>query len=95
MAPFINLGTPKSKDNHMHRYLYDDAYADSWTRLHFTWRDAVKEGEAYSPAAAIIGFDESAMIRKKTNIPENIQREWDAEVYVKNKRKPASEDAWK
>jgi phage terminase large subunit-like protein len=32
MAPFINLGTPKSKDNHMHRYLYDDAYADSWTR---------------------------------------------------------------
>jgi hypothetical protein len=50
MAPFINLGTPKSKDNHMHRYLYDDAYADSWTRLHFTWRDAVKQGSAYSPA---------------------------------------------
>jgi hypothetical protein len=49
-APFINLGTPKSKDNHMHRYLYDDAYADTWTRLHFTWRDAVKQGEAYSPA---------------------------------------------
>ena len=50
MAPFINLGTPKSKDNHMYRYLYDDAYADTWTRLHFTWRDAVKEGDAYSPA---------------------------------------------
>ena len=50
MAPFINLGTPKSKDNHMHRYLYDDAYADTWTRLHFTWRDAVKQGNAYSPA---------------------------------------------
>ena len=50
MAPFINLGTPKSKDNHMHRYLYDDAYADSWTRLHFTWRDAVEQGGAYSPA---------------------------------------------
>ena len=50
MAPFINLGTPKSKDNHMHRYLYDDAYADTWTRLHFTWRDAVVTGEAYSPA---------------------------------------------
>ena len=50
MAPFINLGTPKSKDNHMHRYLYDDAYADTWTRLHFTWRDAVKQGDAYSPA---------------------------------------------
>ena len=53
------------------------------------------KGEAYSPAVAIIGFDENTMIRKKTNIPENIQREWDAEVYVKNKRKPASEDAWK
>jgi len=50
MAPFINLGTPKSKDNHMYRYLYDDAYADTWTRLHFTWKDAVKEGRAYSPA---------------------------------------------
>jgi len=50
MAPFINLGTPKSKDNHMHRYLYDDAYAETWTRLHFTWRDAVKAGNAYSPA---------------------------------------------
>ena len=50
MAPFINLGTPKSKDNHMHRYLYDDAYESTWTRLVYTWRDAVKIGEAYSPA---------------------------------------------
>ena len=48
-APFINLGTPKSKDNHMWRYLYDDNYADTFTRLHYTWRDAVKKGEAYSP----------------------------------------------
>ena len=47
-APFINLGTPKSKDNHMWRYLYDDGYADTFTRLHYTWRDAVKKGEAYS-----------------------------------------------
>ena len=47
-APFINLGTPKSKDNHMWRYLYDDNYADAFTRLHFTWRDAVKPGLAYS-----------------------------------------------
>ena len=47
-APFINLGTPKSKDNHMWRYLYDDNYADTFTRLHYTWRDAVKKGEAYS-----------------------------------------------
>ncbi len=47
-APFINLGTPKSKENHMYRYLYDDGYAQTFKRLHFTWRDAVKPGEAYS-----------------------------------------------
>ena len=47
-APFINLGTPKSKENHMYRYLYDDGYAETFKRLHFTWRDAVKPGEAYS-----------------------------------------------
>ena len=48
-APFINLGTPKSKENHMWRYLYDDAYSEKWTRLHYTWRDAIDKGEAYSP----------------------------------------------
>ena len=48
-APFINLGTPKSKENHMWRYLYDDAYADTFERLVFTWRDAVKAGRAYMP----------------------------------------------
>ncbi len=48
-APFINLGTPKSKENHMFRYLYDESYADSFTRLHYTWRDAVKRGRAYDP----------------------------------------------
>jgi len=47
-APFINLGTPKSKDNHMWRYLYDDSYGASFTRLVYTWRDAVKKGDAYS-----------------------------------------------
>ena len=47
-APFINLGTPKSKENHMYRYLYDDAYSDNWTRLVFTWRDAIKAGDAYT-----------------------------------------------
>ena len=31
-APFINLGTPKNKDNHMYRYLYDEAYAESFSR---------------------------------------------------------------
>jgi hypothetical protein len=47
-APFINLGTPKSKENHMWRYLYDDAYNNSFERMVFTWRDAVKPGRAYS-----------------------------------------------
>jgi hypothetical protein len=32
----------------MWRYLYDDAYAESFTRMVFTWRDAVKKGDAYS-----------------------------------------------
>ena len=58
-APFINLGTPKSKDNHMYRYLYDDSYADSWTRLTYTWRDAVKQGDAYSPP-----YTEEEMLEK-------------------------------
>ena len=58
-APFINLGTPKSKDNHMYRYLYDDAYADTWTRLTYTWRDAVKQGDAYSPP-----YSEEEMLEK-------------------------------
>ena len=49
-APFINLGTPKSKDNHMYRYLYDDAYEPTWTRLVYTWRDAIDIGSAYEPA---------------------------------------------
>ena len=48
-APFINLGTPKSKENHMWRYLYDDAYADTFERLVFSWRDAIKGGRAYTP----------------------------------------------
>ena len=47
-APFINLGTPKSKENHMWRYLYDDAYAEAYERLVFTWRDAIEQGDAYS-----------------------------------------------
>ena len=47
-APFINLGTPKSKENHMYRYLYADEYADSFDTLVFTWRDAVQAGRAYS-----------------------------------------------
>jgi len=49
-APFINLGTPKSKDNHMWRYLYDDAYEPTWTRMVFTWRDAVVVGDSYEAA---------------------------------------------
>ena len=49
-APFINLGTPKSKDNHMWRYLYDDAYAGSFERLHYNWKDAIVQGRAYEAA---------------------------------------------
>jgi len=58
-APFINLGTPKSKDNHMWRYLYDDAYAESYTRLHYTWRDAIKPGDAYTAP-----YNEEDMLEK-------------------------------
>ena len=65
-APFINLGTPKSKDNHMYRYLYDDAYADTFKRLHFTWRDATKQGEAYSAP-----YTEEEMLDKMTEWGED------------------------
>tara|TARA_R100001463_G_scaffold125156_1_gene182456 strand:+ start:1 stop:1182 length:1182 start_codon:yes stop_codon:yes gene_type:complete len=65
-APFINLGTPKSKDNHMWRYLYDDNYADTFTRLHYTWRDAVNKGEAYSAP-----YTEEEMLDKMTEWGED------------------------
>ena len=65
-APFINLGTPKSKDNHMYRYLYDDGYADTFKRLHYTWRDAVKRGEAYSAP-----YTEEEMLDKMTEWGED------------------------
>ena len=65
-APFINLGTPKSKDNHMWRYLYDDGYADTFKRLHYTWRDAVKQGEAYSAP-----YTEEEMLDKMTEWGED------------------------
>ena len=65
-APFINLGTPKSKDNHMWRYLYDDGYADTFTRLHYTWRDAVEKGEAYSAP-----YTEEEMLDKMTEWGED------------------------
>ena len=65
-APCINLGTPKSKDNHMYRYLYDDAYADTFQRMHFTWRDAIKQGDAYSAP-----YDEQEMLEKMTEWGED------------------------
>ena len=65
-APFINLGTPKSKDNHMWRYLYDDNYADTFTRLHYSWRDAVKKGDAYSAP-----YTEEEMLDKMTEWGED------------------------
>ena len=58
-APFINLGTPKSKDNHMWRYLYDDAYAESFERLHYNWKDAIVQGRAYEAA-----YTEADMLTK-------------------------------
>jgi len=58
-APFINLGTPKTKENHMHRYLYDERYEDSFTRLQYTWRNAIVKGEAYSAP-----YDEEEMLTK-------------------------------
>jgi len=58
-APFINLGTPKSKENHMYRYLYDEAYSGTFKRLHFTWADAIIKGEAYTPP-----YDEQDMLDK-------------------------------
>ena len=58
-APFINLGTPKTKENHMHRYLYDERYEDTFTRLQYTWRNAIVKGEAYSAP-----YDEEEMLTK-------------------------------
>ena len=58
-APFINLGTPNSRENHMYRYMYDEAYEHSFTRLHFTWRDAIERGNAYSPP-----YEEYEMLEK-------------------------------
>jgi len=43
----------------MWRYLYDDAYSDSFERLVFTWRDAIDEGEAYEAP-----YDEEEMLTK-------------------------------
>jgi hypothetical protein len=58
-APFINLGTPKSKENHMFRYLFDEGYAETFERQHFTWRDAIIKGEAYTAP-----YDEEEMLNK-------------------------------
>ena len=65
-APFINLGTPKSKENHMYRYLYDEGYEDTFTRLHYTWRNAIVKGEAYTPP-----YEEEEMLNKMTEWGED------------------------
>ena len=65
-APFINLGTPKSKENHMYRYLYDEAYEATFTRLHFTWRDAIQPGDAYTAP-----YTEVEMLDKMTEWGED------------------------
>ena len=43
----------------MHRYLYDESYADTFERMHFNWSDAVIKGEAYEPP-----YDEEEMLNK-------------------------------
>ena len=50
----------------MYRYLYDEDYEDSFERLHFTWRDAVKKGRAYAPP-----YDEEDMLQKMTEWGED------------------------
>jgi len=45
-APFINIGTPKTKDNHAYRYLFDKRY-DHFTRKTFTYIEAMIKGDAY------------------------------------------------
>jgi hypothetical protein len=50
----------------MYRYLYDDGYADTFKRLHYTWRDAVKQGEAYSSP-----YTEEEMLDKMTEWGED------------------------
>ena len=65
-APFINLGTPKSKDNHMYRYLYDEGYEDTFSRLHYTWRNAIVKGEAYTAP-----YEEEEMLNKMTEWGED------------------------
>lgn len=45
-APFINIGTPKTRDNHTYKYLNDDNY-DHFKRMTFTYVDAMDKGDAY------------------------------------------------
>ena len=45
-APFINIGTPKNKDNHSYRYMYSDKYGH-FERLKYDYKDALVVGDAY------------------------------------------------
>ena len=63
--PFVNIGTPFSKDNHFYRYLYDEAYGN-FTRLFFTYKDALVKGDAYEPA-----YSEDFILQKKEQWASN------------------------
>jgi len=60
-APFINIGTPKTKDNHTYKYLYDDRYKH-FKRLRFTYKHAMVKGDAYETPWS----EEDIEIKKKT-----------------------------
>jgi len=67
-APFINIGTPFSKNNHFYRYLYDDAYND-FKRLFFTYKDGLIRGDAYEPA-----YSEEFIEQKKKQWADHPER---------------------
>ena len=48
-APFINIGTPFSKNNHFYRYLYNEEFND-FRRLFFSYKDGMIKGGAYEAA---------------------------------------------
>jgi hypothetical protein len=50
----------------MYRYLYDEAYEPTFTRLHFTWRDAIEPGNAYTAP-----YTEVEMLDKMTEWGED------------------------
>jgi len=67
-APFINIGTPKSKDNHCYRYLFDERYSH-FRSLKYTYIDAMNKGDAYKTPYS----EEDIEIKKRTWGEDSIQ----------------------